>query len=119
MIGSDAFQEFLSWRRPEGILRLSHLVVMRRPDSEPFEDAALRRWSEPRLCTGLDALASAPAGRIWFQQVTPLGISATVIRGLVAAGLSARYLLPDAVLAIVERDGLYREYGRRAAVSRP
>ena len=119
LIGSDAFRDFLTWHRPDGILGLAHLVVMRRPDGEILEEPALRRWSEPRLCTRLEELASAPAGRIWFQRVTPLGISATAIRDLVAAGLSARYLLPDAVLDIVERDGLYRDEGRRPAVRRP
>ena len=55
-----------------------------------------------------DALAQAPAGRILLQAVTQLDISATRIRALVAAGQSPRYLLPEAVLMLIESHGLYR-----------
>ena len=71
-------------------------------------DEALRVWAAPRLCSSPVILAEAPAGRIWFQDVTPLAISATQIRRLVARGRSPRYLLPDAVIALIVGDGLYR-----------
>ena len=112
LLGADAFAGFLSWHRPDDILGLAHLVVMRRPGEVPGEpaamDEALRVWAAPRLCSSPAALAEVPAGRIWIQEVTPLAISATQIRRLVAQGRSPRYLLPDAVIALIVGDGLYR-----------
>lgn len=112
LLGADAFAGFLTWHRPEDILGLAHLVVMRRPGDAPGGHAAmdeeLSAWAAPRLCSSSTTLAEAPAGRIWFQDVTPLAISATHIRRLVALGLSPRYLLPDAVIALIAADGLYR-----------
>lgn len=108
LLGSDAFAGFLSWHRPDGVLELAHLVVMQRPGEHRPQGDALRAWSEPRLCFGAADLAQTPNGRILFQEVTRLEISATAIRGLVSRGLSPRYLLPDAVIEIIEREGLYR-----------
>ena len=117
ILGADAFRGFLSWHRPDGILELAHLVVMRRPalaaevltrEALAVMDLTLANWSWPRLCDQAGDLAAAPAGRIWFQEVTQLEISATRIRGLVAQGLSPRFLLPDPVLDYILAGGLYR-----------
>jgi nicotinate-nucleotide adenylyltransferase len=106
-LGTDAFSGFLSWHRPLDILDLAHLVVMQRPASPPSADPELLQLLAQRRCDAPGALRAEPGGRILLQPVTQLDISATTIRALVAAGRSPRYLLPDAVLAIIERDGLY------------
>ncbi len=112
LLGADAFAGFLSWHRPDDILSLAHLVVMGRPGDTHSGTAAvdenLRTWAAPRLCSSSSLLAEVPSGRIWFQDVTSLAISATRIRRLVALGLSPRYLLPDAVIALIGVDDLYR-----------
>ncbi|OHC62872.1 MAG: nicotinate (nicotinamide) nucleotide adenylyltransferase [Rhodocyclales bacterium RIFCSPLOWO2_02_FULL_63_24] len=53
-------------------------------------------------------LASAPAGRIVTFAITALEISATAIRQRLVRGLSARYLVPDAVLDYIESHQIYR-----------
>jgi nicotinate-nucleotide adenylyltransferase len=40
--------------------------------------------------------------------MTPLAISASLLRARLAAGLSARYLLPDPVREYIDRQQLYR-----------
>jgi len=109
LIGGDAFGDFLTWHRPLDILGLAHLVVMDRPGASGPSDHELRRLVRERLGRDAAALASWPAGRIWFQPVTQLDISATRIRLLVQQRLSARFLLPDAVLRIIEQEGLYAD----------
>jgi nicotinate-nucleotide adenylyltransferase len=107
-VGEDAFNEFLTWHRPLAILELAHLVVMPRPGSSGADDRELaclsaeRHWSDPA------ELRTAPPGRIFFQPVTQLDISATTIRTQLAGGTSPRFLLPDPVLDIIERERLYR-----------
>jgi nicotinate-nucleotide adenylyltransferase len=109
LTGLDAFRDFPRWHRPEEILDLAHLVVMRRPGGGEIGDPLLRRWMETRLVSEASELARSPGGLILFQQVTQLAISATAIRSLVLGGLSPRFLLPDAALGIIEREALYRE----------
>jgi nicotinate-nucleotide adenylyltransferase len=108
LLGSDAFADFLSWHRPQGILEMAHLIVMQRPGQEIRGPERLRAWSAPKLCGGAAELTKGPGGRILVREVTQLTISATGIRDLVLRGLSPRYLLPDAVIEIIRREGLYR-----------
>lgn len=102
LLGSDAFNGFHSWHRPEEILELAHLVVMQRPgEPEPV------RYHE-RLTHNPAALKQQAAGLILPLPVTQLEISATGIRKLLRQGKSPRYLLPDAVLEQIRRQRLYR-----------
>ena len=73
-----------------------------RPGDPPPDLYPERLTADPQL------LSAAPAGRIWPQPVTQLQISATRIRELLRQGRSPRYLLPDAVLDIIRREGLYQ-----------
>jgi len=107
LLGSDAFAGFLDWYRPLEILGLAHLVVMRRPEPGPPLVPELERLTTERRCSDASALAGSPGGRILFQEVTQMAISATRVRELVRAGASIRYLVPDPVLEIIRRDGLY------------
>jgi len=108
LLGQDAFLEFPTWHRPREVLELAHLVVMSRPDASPVGDPVLQQMLAERQTPDSGLLAREHAGRILFQPVTQLGISATVIRGLIQRGRDPRYLLPDAVLDLVRERGLYR-----------
>ena len=55
------------------------------------------------------ALRTAPAGRVVQFAMTPLAISASLVRARLAAGLSVRYLLPDPVREYIDRQHLYRD----------
>jgi len=108
LMGMDAFNGFADWRRPEEILGLAHLIVMHRPGQTGPEDARVKGLLEARRCRDDADLRRQPAGLIRLQTVTQLEISATRIRGLMAAGRSPRYLLPEAVLEIIGEHRLYR-----------
>ena len=108
LIGADAFAGFLDWHRPAEILDLAHLVVMRRPGASDALDPALQAFCAGRIRDRAEDLAETPAGRILFQKVTQIDVSATRVRDLVRQGLSPRWLLPDAVIAIIAAEGLYR-----------
>ncbi|RDH83292.1 MAG: nicotinic acid mononucleotide adenylyltransferase [endosymbiont of Escarpia spicata] len=108
LMGSDAFKDFLSWHRPLDIAALAHLIIMTRPGQPAKIDPPLQQFLAPRQTTDPAELRTTPGGRILFQSVTQLDISATRIRAMVANGDSPRFLLPDAVLEIIEREKLYR-----------
>ena len=108
LVGGDAFRGFLDWYRPREILDLAHVVVMRRPGVAGPLDARLATLCTERAADDPAALRAAPAGRILFQGVTQMDIASTRVRELIRGGGSPRYLVPDPVLAIIERSGLYR-----------
>lgn len=107
LVGRDAFEGFLTWHRPDAILRLAHVVVMQRPGDDAPADPALHAFAARYLTTDAARLSGAPAGRILQVPVTQLAISSTDVRRRVGARRSIRYLVPDAVAEIVRAEGLY------------
>jgi len=107
LVGGDAFSGFFDWHRPYDILDLAHLVVMQRPAASPQSDLARSAVFERRVVTQRAELEQVAAGRICFETVTQLDISSTRIRRMLAAGQSPRYLLPDAVIEIIDRESYY------------
>ena len=101
IIGSDAFRGFPTWHKPEEILQLAHIVVMQRPG-----DPSPELYPE-RITDTIEELRTSLAGRIWPQRVSQREISATRIRELIGKGQSPRFLLPDPVLEIIRREGIY------------
>jgi nicotinate-nucleotide adenylyltransferase len=112
MLGADAFLDFAAWHRWRELFGLAHVAVAHRPGF-PVE-----RWRESmpqplareyaaRLMQQPLAVHLAPAGGIVVMPFTALDISATAIRELAGTGGSPRYLLPDAVLAYIQAEGLY------------
>lgn len=112
ILGMDAFLGLHTWHEWRRLCALLHLVVVHRPGWQPplDEGAAppvLQLLRERRVSSPAELLG-APAGGILLLPVTPLDISSTRIRQLVAAGSSPRYLLPEAVIGIIGQEGLYR-----------
>jgi nicotinate-nucleotide adenylyltransferase len=110
VLGSDAFLQLDRWHRWRDIPELAHIVVTHRPgwqlNMHEANPELQELWRE-RQVTDDAQLVASPAGNIILQAVTPLEISATQIRALVAAGENPRYLLPDAVWNLIRIHGLY------------
>ncbi|MNI98234.1 putative nicotinate-nucleotide adenylyltransferase [compost metagenome] len=81
--------------------------MLQRPDADVEPPDALRNLLAARSVSDPQALAG-PAGQIAFVWQTPLAVSATQIRQLLASGKSVRFLVPDAVLAYIDAHNLYR-----------
>lgn len=113
VLGADAFLQLDDWRQWKKIPQLAHIVVTHRPGWELDVDNASAEiqqlWRECHVETSSE-LEAQPAGKIMSLSVTPLDISATKIRALVAAGNSPRYLLPDSVWNLI------RMHGRKSVV---
>ncbi len=112
LVGADAFANLAVWHRWEALFDLAHIGVAHRPGFplDPAKlPAALATCYRERACQDSSALAAAPAGRIAAFAMTPLDISATKIRALLSKRCSARYLMPDAVIAYINKNHLYPE----------
>lgn len=89
--GADNLAELPRWREPGEIARLATVAVVSRAGE------------------ALPANAPYPAVAV---PVARMDVSSTEIRRRVAAGLSIRYLVPEAVRALIERERLYRDPSR-------
>lgn len=107
LLGWDAFCGLPTWHRWEELLEHCHIVVLQRPDADSESPDAMRNLLAARAVSDPKAL-KGPGGHITFVWQTPLSVSATQIRQLLASGKSVRFLVPDAVLAYIEEHGLYR-----------
>jgi nicotinate-nucleotide adenylyltransferase len=103
-IGVDAFNDFTTWFRWQELFDLAHIVVITRPNAElkPLND-----FFKTRLTNDQQLLKNQLAGRLFFQQITQLAISATAIRGMIAANQNPRFLLSDAVVDYIFKHQLY------------
>ncbi len=108
LLGMDALLGFQRWHRWQEILELAHLVGAHRPGWTPPRQGEFATLMESQRAVNTAELERKAAGLILLQPVTQLEISATAIRALVAAGASARFLLPDAVGELIEREAIYR-----------
>jgi len=90
ILGADSLLELPTWRAPETLSALARLAVAVRP--------------------GFDTSRVAPAllRRVDWIPNPPVGISSTELRARVKARRSIRFQVPAAVLALVQRLGLYR-----------
>jgi nicotinate-nucleotide adenylyltransferase len=93
LIGADQALMLHTWREPQELMRLAHIVVMARPgwrlDWEKVPE-------EYRFLA--NRVVSVPA----------MDISSTDIRRRVAGGLPINFLTPGAVCRYIEEHGLYR-----------
>lgn len=89
IMGSDSFQNLTKWKNHQWLLKNYPIYVYRRPEHEHLPAYPGARQVE---------IVDAPL----------LPISSTDIRHKLKQGQSVRYLLPDPVLAEIEKSGYYR-----------
>jgi nicotinate-nucleotide adenylyltransferase len=94
LIGADAFAGLPSWDRWLEIFDVAHIGVLSRPGIDTTLPDALLQFINDRRVEPTGEWRSMPAGKVIELTVTPLEISATRIRELLAAGRDPRYLLP-------------------------
>lgn len=94
--GADAVREILTWKNADRFAHLCTFIAATRPgyDAQP---------------ASTDAPQGVQLPPVESMEVPALAISSSDIRARVAARRPVRYLLPEAVAAYIEKNGLYRE----------
>lgn len=105
IMGSDAFNQFETWKDPHKILELAHIVVMRRPDHV----VKIADFCKHQESINKAELKHQSAGLIYIQTVRALDISSTDIRQLIANQQKADFLLPPCCLDIIKKNNLYQK----------
>ena len=112
LVGADAFAGMAGWHRWERLFELAHVAVAHRPGyavDAKYLPPALADVFQRRFCDNPRLLPDSPVGHIVMFAMTPLDISATKIRTLLSKGLSARYLMPESVIAHIHDHRFYTE----------
>jgi nicotinate-nucleotide adenylyltransferase len=108
VLGCDAVLAIRAWHRWQELLDWAHIVVLARPGWRLPRTGAVAQWLSSHRLDNPHALRQRPAGGVLIQELRPLAISSTEIRQLLAAGRSARYLMPQSVLDYIQQHKLYR-----------
>lgn len=107
IIGMDAFLSLPKWYHWREILQLAHIVVAHRPGWRAPDMGPLGELLADRGTHRIGDLHDAKSGHIFIHDVTQLEISSSEIRELVSVGRDPRFLLPDAVRAVILEGGCY------------
>lgn len=111
ILGADAFSQFNQWHEWERICDLVHLIVVTRPKVVLPQAEWLNTLLLQRKIEDTRELQTAPAGKIYFQPIQPIAVSATQIRQDIASGKKkGAGLTPEVENYIVER-GVYCSFG--------
>ena len=108
ILGMDAFLGLPQWHKWERLITLANLLVVHRLGADLPEKHTMQDFLKAYQADSPEALSKQTAGALWIEEIPVLNISATQIRGLIAAGKNTRYLLPVAVLDIINTHQLYR-----------
>ena len=108
LLGADAFAGLPTWSRWRELFTLAHIAVLTRPGH-------VANWPEELIVTAASRrvdtaahLHAAAAGQVLELAVTPLEISASQVRALLADGRTPRWLVPEALLAAPDLLAVYR-----------
>ena len=95
LVGADSFLSLRQWREPAQLLSLAEWIVVSRPGYSLSDLTGL----------GLTAIERA---RVHLLETVHYDVSSTFLRERLAAGDSARDLLPDSVARYIRDHKLYR-----------
>jgi nicotinate-nucleotide adenylyltransferase len=89
IVGSDVAAELHTWERPETVSRLATLVVVGRGGTTPAGPHDSSQWGVERV------------------DIPPLDVSSSDLRRRHREGLPLDFLVPDPVIDLIRRRGLY------------
>lgn len=107
LLGQDAASELHSWHDWEQLFTLTHFVILTRPGKKESYRQDLARQMQRREVSDVETLVASDAGSVLKLEVTPIDISATIIKSMIRLGRSPRSMLPDAVLDYINLRHLY------------
>jgi len=119
LVGADAFAGLPTWHEWKALFRFAHVAILTRPGHGGDLPAELVAEAAARRVPAASALRDAAFGKVLDLAVTPLEISASAVRALLAAGREPRWLVPDALLADTALLEPYRRAGQPSAFQPP
>ncbi len=94
--GTDAVADLPTWKYNRELLEACHFICASRPGNEEKLKETVRLFGDLGL------------RKIHFLRTPELEISSTILRGLIRADRSVRYLMPDRVIQYIKDNQLYK-----------
>lgn len=107
IVGMDAFLKLNTWHRWQELPKLAHIVAAHRPGWVGEPSGEIKQLLTERQVDDPKRLTASTTGCIFLCPITPLDISSSQIRRLIAEENGAGFLLPESVLKIIKAEGLY------------
>lgn len=108
LLGEDAFASFHQWHEWEKIIGLAHLGIIKRSGFDFDHVPVLSEFLAGYLVDDIRELRQAAAGKIAYLNLTPVDISASMVRERIKQGLCIDNLVPSAVMKYIETNKLYQ-----------
>ncbi len=129
--GQDAMEDVGSWHSASTLLKTTNFIVVTRPGYDQSTlmevlsgvlNAIYKNVKILPLGVREDGTANlmrveGTASTIRMVEITPLGISSSLIRAKMARGEPIKYLVPDAVERYLESEGIYRRRPEEGEIS--
>jgi len=109
IVGSDAFNHFHEWHKPDRILELANLVVMQRPGHPIDNKESTRKLLEAHACSSEHEFMLSQAGKILPLDVPQMDISSSDIRFHVLNGKDISNYVPASVARLMRQHDLYSD----------
>jgi nicotinate-nucleotide adenylyltransferase len=91
IVGADSLAEIRTWKEYKALLAEAQVIAVSRPGFGP------------------ESVGYPDSGTVRYLDVTPIGVSSTMIRNRVADGRPIKYLVPEKVEEFIYQEGLYVE----------
>jgi nicotinate-nucleotide adenylyltransferase len=114
LVGADAFAGLPTWCEWRALFDFAHIAVLTRPGHGGDVPPELAEEMRSRRAADVASLRTAASGRVVDLPVTPLEISASLVRAQLAGGSEPRWLVPDAFFADPALLAPYRTRGAAA-----
>jgi nicotinate-nucleotide adenylyltransferase len=108
IVGADAFLEIETWKDYSHLFTLCDFIVISRPNFDPLQASVLQSEGFTKKEGAGNSFLHPSGHSVSVLNVTPFGISSTVIRRMVREGRSLTYLVPKAVEEYILSEGLYQ-----------
>jgi len=108
ILGIDAFNGLKSWHQWQDIIKLAHIVVTDRADSDTEIAKELVSFVDKYRVYEKNKLRQVPSGLLYIQKVTPKAISSTKIKETIAASGSLEGLVPASVAETIRVNNFYK-----------
>jgi len=107
IVGMDAFIDLEKWHRWRKLLELAHIVVVNRDHIDIPTQGNLPNIIQQHQTNNSNDLLVQPAGKLFFQTIPPIDVSATQIRERLANQKSIEDLCPIPVCEYIIQENIY------------
>jgi len=107
ILGADAFEHLDQWHRWDNLLDHCHIIVINRENYSLANIAWLNTLCRQHQTNNLNDLHTQLNGKIYFEKISPIAISATIIRNAVTHNERPIDGLPENVYNYIITKQLY------------